>query len=55
MDFLSTVLILVVVVAVATEHALEEEDGVVAVVPIIVDQVVLAVQVLGVTLDLKRQ
>ena len=55
MDLVLTVLILVVVVAVVTEHPLEEEDGAVAVVRIIIDQVVLVDLVLGVILEIKHQ
>tara|TARA_B100000401_G_C52355828_1_gene507886 strand:- start:83 stop:217 length:135 start_codon:yes stop_codon:yes gene_type:complete len=44
---------LVAVAVAVTEQPLEEEDGEVAVVPTIIDLVVLVVQVHGVILDLK--
>ena len=47
------VLILVAVAVAVTEHALEHEDGVVAVTPTMIELVVLVVQVHGVILDLK--
>ena len=55
MVLLTKVFILVVVVAVVTVHALEQEDGVVAVVPITIDLVVLVDLVLGVILEVRYQ
>ena len=53
MVLLTKVFILVVVVAVVTVHALEQEDGAVAVTPTMIELAVLVVQVHGVILDLK--
>ena len=55
MDLVTTVLILVVAVVVATEQPLQAEDGEVAVVPTSLDQVVLVVQEHGDILEIKHQ